>query len=72
MGFLVTTWRSAWILDGPMGGAGICGGGSALVGGMVVAVVVFLFLFVVADARGRGRKKGNGKESEIVKNRILK
>ena len=58
VGFVVTTWKSAWILDGSEGGAGICGGGSVLVGGMVVVwwlCFYFFIFFLVAGARGRGR-----------------
>ena len=39
-------WRLAWILDGSEGGAGICGGGSVLVGGMVVVWLLWFFIFI--------------------------
>ena len=52
VGFVVTTWKSPWILDGSEGGAGI-GGGSVLVGGMVVVwwlccccCFLFIYLFI--------------------------
>ena len=74
VGFMVTAWRSAWILDGSKGGVGICGGGSMLVGGMVVVrwLWFFFFLFLVAGSKGIGRKRGKGRESETVKKRIFK
>ena len=71
---MVTTWKSAWILDGSEGGAGMwgwqCVGGWH--GGGVVAMFLFFYFFLVAGARGRGRKRGKGRESEIVKKRIFK
>ena len=67
--FVVMAWWLAWILDGSEGGAGICGSGSVLVGGMVVVWLLWFlfFLFFMASARGKGRKRGKGRDSEIGK-----